>query len=136
MIIVVDTNVLVSALLSSLGAAARIIDLALVGDVQLAYDDRILTEYREVLARPKFAFPTEEVEAILDVLQASGFSVSALPLDRQLPDMTDQAFLEVAVCADAPLITGNQRHFPPDQCAPIRVYSPAEFWLWWEGGKR
>jgi hypothetical protein len=36
-------------------------------------------------------------------------------------------FVEVAAGAGAHLITGNRRHFPPDQCAGIVVVSPAEF---------
>jgi putative PIN family toxin of toxin-antitoxin system len=53
-LLVLDTNVLVSALLSPFGAPGRIWDLVLAREVRLVYDDRILVEYRRVLSREKF----------------------------------------------------------------------------------
>ena len=80
MIIVLDTNVLVSALLSPFGPAARILDLILAGDVRLAYDDRIMAEYRQVLARPKFSFDPQAVADVLAYMNAEGEAVVARPL--------------------------------------------------------
>ena len=56
MLAVVDTNVLISALITPFGNAARILDMAMAGELRLLYDDRILSEYRDVLLRPKFSF--------------------------------------------------------------------------------
>ena len=56
MLVVIDTNVLVSALWSKNGAPAKIISLVLQGKLIPCYDYRILSEYRTVLARPKFGF--------------------------------------------------------------------------------
>ncbi len=53
--IVVDTNVLVSGLLNPYGSPGRILDLVLSGRIQVLYDDRILEEYQDVLARPQLA---------------------------------------------------------------------------------
>ena len=66
MIVVVDTNVLVSGLLSAHGASARVLDLLTTGDLQAVYDDRIAAEYRQVLARPRFGFHPEAVSHLLD----------------------------------------------------------------------
>jgi putative PIN family toxin of toxin-antitoxin system len=131
-IVVLDTNVLVSALLSPFGPAARILEMLIAGEVQLALDDRILVEYRQVLARPKFGFDAEAVAELLDVLQSEAVLVLAQPRRQPLPDPTDVAFLEVAAQAEAPLITGNQRHFPPELCQPVRVISLSEFLDEWK----
>ena len=64
MLVVLDTNILVSALISPFGPPARVLDMVLGGDIQVAYDDRLLAEYREVLARPKFSFAPEDVAAV------------------------------------------------------------------------
>jgi predicted nucleic acid-binding protein len=87
-----------------------------------------LSEYREVLLRPKFGFSSDAVEALLDQIMASGDSVSAGSIHRPLPDPDDEPFLEVAISgmADA-LVTGNKRHYPKPARAGIRVLSPREF---------
>ena len=62
MLAVVDTNVLISALITPFGNAARILDMAMAGELRLLYDDRILSEYRDVLLRPKFSFEEKDVD--------------------------------------------------------------------------
>jgi predicted nucleic acid-binding protein len=82
MLVVLDTNILVSAFLSAFGAPARVLDLVLTGDLRAAYDDRLMVEYREVLARPKFGFATEDVATVFAYLEAEGERVTARPLSR------------------------------------------------------
>ena len=126
--VVLGTNVLVSALLSPFGKPARVLDLVLAGEVRLIFDDRLLAEYREVLARPKFGFHKEDVQALMDFLVAEGEPVVALPLFVTLPDSDDLPFLEVAVQANAPLVTGNKVHFPDAPLPPQAVVmTPREF---------
>jgi putative PIN family toxin of toxin-antitoxin system len=112
--VVVDTNVLVSALLSPHGPPAQVLRLLLQGNAVALYDDRILAEYREVLSRPRFAFAAEDVRLVLEEIEGGGETVFAKPLAIELPDPDDLPFLEVAVAggADA-LVTGNNRHFRP-----------------------
>jgi predicted nucleic acid-binding protein len=130
--IVVDTNVLVSGLLSAHGAPARVLDLLTTGDLRIAYDDRIAAEYRQVLARPRFGFHPEAVAHLLDYVLAEGMPLVARPLPAELPDPADLPFLEVAVEAAALLITGNPgcthpQHFPAEVCTGIEVLAPATF---------
>lgn len=126
--IVLDTNVLVSGLLSPFGPPAEIVRLASAGSVTLCLDARILTEYSDVLARPRFSFDPDAVSALLDYIDDRGHTVAAAPLDTRLPDPDDEPFLEVALACDADcLVTGNRVHFPKDSCAGMRVVSPAEF---------
>ncbi|HUW11721.1 MAG TPA: PIN domain-containing protein [Anaerolineae bacterium] len=136
MIVVVDTNVLVSGLLSAHGAPARVLDLLTTGDLQAAYDDRIVAEYRQVLARPRFGFHPEAVAHLLDYLFIEGLPLVARPLPALLPDLADQPFWEVAVEAAAPLITGNLKHFPAEVCPGIEVLAPATFIEMWSSSHR
>lgn len=122
--IVLDTNVLVSALLSPAGTPAGILNLLLHDRLLVLHDPRILAEYRDVLARPKFSFTPELVDPLLAYIHYRGEPVAAEPLLLALPDEGDRKFLEVARTGQADfLITGNKTHFPVE---PL-VVSPGEF---------
>jgi putative PIN family toxin of toxin-antitoxin system len=129
--VVLDTNILVSALISAFGPSARVVDLVLSGDLRAAYDDRLMAEYREVLARPKFNFDSENVAAILAHLEMDGELVTAHPLGCELSDPDDMAFLEVAAEVGAILITGNSAHYPEAARGRVEVVSPGEFIRAW-----
>ena len=126
--IVLDTNVLVSGLLSPFGPPGEIVRLASSGAVTLCVDARILSEYAEVLARPRFAFDRDAVAALLDYIDYRSEKVAAEPLSARLPDPDDEPFLEVALACRADfLVTGNLAHFPADALAGASVVSPTEF---------
>jgi|PlaIllAssembly_1097288.scaffolds.fasta_scaffold206484_3 putative PIN family toxin of toxin-antitoxin system len=128
MIVVLDTNVVVSGILKPHSKAAIILRLVTDGVIQLAYDLRILSEYRDVLRRPKFSFSKETIEAFLDQVEQEGVLVLAKPLKRHLPDPDDEPFLEVALSGGAKsIVTGNKRHFPRKNCLGVKVLSPGEF---------
>lgn len=131
MIIVLDTNRLVSALLSAFGPSAHILDLLLTGELQLAYDDRLLAEYRQVLARPKFKFDPMATAEFVNSLATTGLWTAARPLATVLSDPHDLPFLEVAAQVGATLVSGNRRHFPVAACDGVTVLTPAEFMTWW-----
>jgi putative PIN family toxin of toxin-antitoxin system len=128
MIIVLDTNVVVSGILKPYGKAAAILRLIADADVELAYDLRILSEYRDVLNRPKFGFAKENIEAFLDQVEQEGVLVLVKPLKRHLPDPDDEPFLEVALSGGVKaIVTGNKRHFPRKDCQGMKILSPVEF---------
>ena len=134
--IVVDTNVLVSALIQAEGLPARILDLILSGQVKIAMDHRIYAEYQDVLARPEFGFAPEPVDTLLDFLLQSGDRVYTTKTTVALPDASDGKFLEVAIDGSADfLVTGNLKHFPPRQRHGVRVVSPRQWWDRWSEGK-
>ncbi len=116
MLAVIDTNLLVSALWSRNGAPARVLSMVISGQITPCYDYRILSEYREVLTRPKLKFSIGEVDALLDWITDCGRSVIANPLSINFTDESDKKFYEVAKTCGAILITGNIRHFPKDTC--------------------
>ena len=110
---VLDTNILVSALLSPTGNEARVIDLLRRQLISATVSTPILREYEIVLSRSKFRlspqrldeflFPFRHLSAIFE--PSRRFSIS--------PDESDNRFLECAEVANADfLITGNLRHFP------------------------
>ena len=126
--IVLDTNVLVAGLLSPFGPCGEIVRMVSSGELTLSFDARLLTEYEEVLARPKFKLAKDKVAALFDHVVHRGFTVASSPLSHALPDPDDEPFLEVAIAAKVVcLVTGNQAHFPPDLCQPLTVLSPSEF---------
>ena len=123
MLVVIDTNVLVSAIWSKSGGPARILALIQNGRLTPCYDSRILTEYRRTLSRSKFDFSEWEITAVLTQIESDGMSVVPNPLTEPFNDEDDRKFYEVARHCNATLITGNLKHFPKDRL----VQSVAEF---------
>jgi putative PIN family toxin of toxin-antitoxin system len=126
--IVIDTNVLVAGLLSPFGACGEIVRMVSAGELTLSFDARILSEYTEVLRRPKFGFEEDKIAAVLDCIVYCGRAVAPTPLIHSLPDPDDDPFLEVTLTSQAVcLVTGNQKHFPAERCQGAKVISPNEF---------
>jgi putative PIN family toxin of toxin-antitoxin system len=126
--VVLDTNVLVSGVLSEAGPPGWILDMVLAGDLEPAYDNRILLEYREVLSRREFGFSPALVGQLLEAVELFGFPVTAPPWPQRLPDPADEPFLAAALASGAHcLITGNTRHFPAKLRGTVKVLTPREF---------
>lgn len=133
--VVVDTNVLVSGLLRPFSPSGDIVRLVSSGDIGLCFDGRILSEYEEVLGRPKFRFDGEKVRILLDFIRQYGQICTAQPLPRPLPDPDDEAFMEIAAAGGAAyLVTGNTTHFPIESGGGIRVVTPRQFVELWKSG--
>jgi uncharacterized protein len=119
---VIDTNVLVSGLLSPAGNEALIILSVRHGFLHPCLSEPILQEYRAVLARDKFAFPPDEIAALIATLQERGAMFAPAPASIVSPDPTDTKFLHCALAADADfIVTGNKRDFPAAPYGTIRV---------------
>jgi len=131
--IVLDTNILVSGLLQSQGNPAQVLTLVLAGAIQVCHDQRILDEYAEVLARPRFKFDPERVREVLAKIAIDGVSVDASEQrNLNLPDPDDEPFLAVAIAASADfLVTGNLSDYPPHRRRGCRVIAPAAFMEHW-----
>ncbi len=122
--VVVDTNVIVSGLLSDLSPPAVVVNMILNSEVLLVYCDFILFEYREVLKRKRFGFDPNWVDWFVSFLEASGERVYPTEAKGSFPDEGDEVFYETAITADADfLITGNKKHFPKRRW----IVSPREF---------
>ena len=126
--IVLDTNVLVSGLLTPFGPSGEILRMVFSGELTVCLDARILSEYKEVLKRPKFKFNQDHISVLLDFFRQYGQFASSLPLQHRLPDPDDEPFLEVAVAARVvSLVTGNAMHYPPSPFMGTHIFSPSQF---------
>ena len=122
---VIDTNVLVSSLLSPHTDSATVLIRKHVakGDLVPLFNAEIFAEYRAVLARPKLGLPDSLVAAVLDAINEAGLSLGRTASDESFPDPKDVVFYEVTLSKeDAYLVTGNIKHFPKK---PF-VVTPAE----------
>lgn len=114
---VIDTNVLVSALLSSHEDAAtvQVVGKLFSGDVIPIFNKEILNEYNQVLRRKKFHFSENTICTLLRVIEKYGELVTPSPTGEILPDIKDLPFYEVVMEKQedgAYLVTGNMKHFP------------------------
>lgn len=122
---VLDTNVLVSALLSKSADStlSKLIDHVIDGHLIPMYSQEIIDEYTEVLSRDKFHFQPDARNRIITRIMTKGVESDYVTYDEQMPDESDRVFYEVALSKDdAYLVTGNLKHFP---VTPI-VVTPAE----------
>ena len=123
---VIDTNVLVSALLTHNleVATAKVLDSIAKGDITCVYNEDILMEYREVLHRPKFKFPERKIDSLLTFITQKGIHSDRIPFDGNMPDEKDRPFFEVSLSVeDSFLVTGNLKHFP----VTPKVVTPSQF---------
>ncbi len=114
---VIDTNVLLSALLSKNedSATVRVLDAVFEGRIIPLYHQDILIEYSEVLHREKFHLQEEVIQTVLDAIKQYGIPVFPQPTRAVLIDIDDLIFYEVVMEKrddDAYLVTGNQKHYP------------------------
>lgn len=117
---VLDTNVLVSALLKVDSPPAQIIAESLTGAIIPVLSDEILTEYEDVLNRAKFNFNKNSVKILLDEIKKRAVYLDCGNIDDYIPDVGDAVFYAVLMEKrkndNAYLVTGNLKHFP------IRTY--------------
>ena len=126
--VVLDTNVLVAALLSPNGTPARVLLIGILEpDIHLCISATIFAEYEEVLRRPVFRIGDDQIYAALRSLRESSFWVKSTQPVHACSDPDDDIFLDCAQAADANyLVTGNKKHFPP-VWRNTRIVTPREF---------
>ena len=115
---VIDTNVLVSAMLKWNSIPGNIMEFAFSGTIIPVINDDIVAEYINVLSRPKFHLTGEIIEDVVGTIRNIGIYVDEEHIDIELPDSKDWVFYEVVMEerkeADAYLVTGNIKHFPKE----------------------
>jgi putative PIN family toxin of toxin-antitoxin system len=114
--VVIDTNVLVSALWSRNNRLSQIISAVINDKLVACYNADIMAEYQDVLSRPKLAFHFEKsrVDEIINKIKIDGISVAVKPSSIPLPDESDRVFYDVAKVCEAYLITKNLQDFPSE----------------------
>jgi putative PIN family toxin of toxin-antitoxin system len=113
--VVLDTNVVVSALLKAQGLEDQVFRLALAGRLLLCLSPAVLAEYARVLPAPKFKLLPEEVVTTLRQLEKAGSLFHPARTLRISAHEPDNRFYECADAAQAAfLVTGNFKHFSKD----------------------
>lgn len=116
---VIDTNVVVSAMLKWHSLPGNILELVFDGIITPVFNDEILSEYREVLSRPKFNLSKQIIEDFVGNIEEIGISIEAETLDVVFTDPKDKIFYEITMehrkSDETYLVTGNIKHFPA-QC--------------------
>lgn len=122
---VIDTNVLVSSMLTSNpdSTIAKIINYVRLDYIIPMFNDSILEEYQAVLHRDRFHFDIRRIDELIMLIKNKGINCSRKPVTDYFPDPDDVVFYEIAMSRDdSYLVTGNLRHFPKNG----RVVSPAD----------
>ncbi len=118
---VIDTNVLVSALLSRrdiVSAPAKVIEYLFQGALTPIYNREILEEYEEVLSRNKFHFNSANVQILISQIKLIGLHEKIISSSGEIfPDLDDAVFFEAALShktidENTYLVTGNMKHYP------------------------
>ena len=123
---VIDTNVLVSALITKNpdAATAKVVKLLLGQEFIPLYDADIIAEYENVLHRSKFPIHKETADALISFIIENGIEASRIDFAEPMPDEDDRVFYEVSLSEeDSFLVTGNLKHYPTSP----RVITPAQF---------
>ena len=115
---VIDTNVLVSAMLKWSSVPGSILQLVFDGIIVPVVNEKIIDEYREVLLRPKFKLNYGIIERLLYRISEAGIFLTGEKIDIDLPDEDDRVFYEVVMESrkdeESYLVTGNIKHFPAE----------------------
>lgn len=121
---VIDTNVIISALLSKKADSetVKIINSVFTGDIIPVLHSEIIDEYKEVLQRAKFNLEPHTIFKVLSAIQNFGIEVYPIHTDEIFIDIDDRIFYEAALAINAYLITGNKKHYPASKF----ILSPAE----------
>ena len=123
---VIDTNVLVSALITHnpQSPTAKVVRLLLNGEFMPLYESGIIEEYQEVLHRAKFKFLPGVADSLISFIKEHGIETSRTVFRESMPDEDDRVFYEVSLSVDDSfLVTGNFKHYPQTP----KVISPADF---------
>ena len=124
--VVIDTNVLVSALLSSKkdSATVQVMEKVLKKEIIPLYSKEILAEYRNVLHRKKFNFSENVVDYMISAIENFGILKNPREVEITLTDMKDLPFYRIILDNEGSyLVTGNLKHFPKND----RIISAREF---------
>ena len=126
--VIVDTNVIISSLLSKKldTATVEFMNLFYNNKINLYYSEEILNEYIDVLNRPKFEFDEEMIDIVIWYIIENGIKVTPENKNAVLIDVKDMPFYELVMDDQidaAKLVTGNIRHFP----IQANIITPSQF---------
>jgi len=122
--VVIDTNIIVSALMNKNSVPGRVLLLVFGGKLTPLFDNRTMSEYISVLSRREFSFDEEIINHFINFIKDMGEYVIAEFSGKKFTDEADKKFYEIYKSGEARyLITGNKKHFP----AETGIVTPREF---------
>jgi putative PIN family toxin of toxin-antitoxin system len=130
--LILDTNVIVSALISSSIPSKILYELVLTRKVEICLSEEVLAEYVEVLNRDKFSkfvnFKTK-AQVVLNRLREIATFYQTDRKIEVLTDTSDNKFLELAAVSSADyLTTGNTLDFTTTEFEYTKILTPREYW--------
>ena len=124
---VIDTNVLVSAILNPMGTPAQVINALYAGAFVPVVSEDILREYERVLTCKDLLLEKETVHIMLHYFRQYCLPLPPMPVQYSSPDPDDIKFVAAALSGNAAyVITCNKRHFPT-RIQKLSLVSPREF---------
>jgi putative PIN family toxin of toxin-antitoxin system len=111
--VVLDTNIIISAMLTPRRACAGLSDMPSRARFPALRQRTIFAEYEDVIRRPRFRRSAIEIESLLNTIRERSLWINPASVVRACSDPADNIFLECAQAAGAIyLVTGNAKHFP------------------------
>lgn len=113
---VIDTNVIVSALLKEGSIPWQILDFVVEGKIIPVYNKEIIAEYEEVLIRNKFGFSPAKIKMTLSLIEDFGREMDPIEIQEKFIHEDDAKFFKIVMSSrildETYLVTGNIKHFP------------------------
>lgn len=113
---VIDTNVIISAMLNPDSIPGTVVKYALAGIIVPFINEEIIKEYKDVSSRDKFSFAKEDIDNVLSNLIEKSITIDRTKTNDLFIDKKDIVFYEITLTArkeyGAYLVTGNLKHFP------------------------
>ena len=136
--IVLDTNVLISALVFAKGTPAQLLARCQAGELELLVSPDILAEIRRVLAYPRIRkrlhYSDEQIDAFVALLAQEATVITPAVQVQAIPDdPDDDKFVELALAGSAPyIVSGDDHLLKVGQVQGVTILKPAEFLALWQ----
>ena len=129
---VIDTNILVRAVIKPLGTVGPVLRRLRDGDYILVYSEPLITEFVDVLNRPrikdKYGLAPEDIETVVALILLRGEAVVPTRRITICRDPDDNMFLEAAVDGGADIIvSGDDDLLEIEAFEGIPIVTPGEF---------
>lgn len=116
--VVIDTNIIVSALLNTKGSCYVFLDRVFAGTYDVVVSEDIISEYDDVLRRSQFGFDKEDVDFIIKWFRDNALMVEVNENSYRPDEVIDEKDIPFYVTAKATksrLVTGNIKHYPIEE---------------------
>ena len=121
--VIIDTNVIVSSIITPSGKSAMIMRMFFSGAIQAVFTPQIIDEYKRVLSYKKLGIAEDTKTEIIEVILELGSIIEPSASSFSMPDESDRIFYDTAKESGGILITGNIKHYPDE---PF-IMTPSKF---------